>query len=146
MEESSLGGSKYFLLLIDDYSRYCWVYFIKLKSEAFGYFQVFKALVEKSTGCKIKALCNDCGGEFFSNEFKAFCSELGIKRELTVSYIPQHNRVVKRKNRTTVEMARILLTTKGLPKTLWAKTVATTIDVINITPNVVVFGKTPFKI
>lgn len=77
MEEMSLGGSKYFFLLVDDYRRFCLVCFTKSKPEAFGCFRAFKALVEKHAGCQIKALRTNSGGEFISNEFKHFGWSLG---------------------------------------------------------------------
>ena len=46
MDTSSIGVCNYFITFIDDYSRKTWVYFLKHKSDAFGYFQQFKALVE----------------------------------------------------------------------------------------------------
>ena len=46
MEASSIGGCNYFLTFINEYSRKTWVYFLKHKSDAFGYFQQFKELVE----------------------------------------------------------------------------------------------------
>ena len=45
----TIGGCYYFVTFIDDYSRKVWVYFMKAKSEVFGYFQEFKAMVEKET-------------------------------------------------------------------------------------------------
>ena len=50
MSIESLGGSRYFLLFIDDYSRMSWVYLLKLKSKVFENFRKFKALVEKQSG------------------------------------------------------------------------------------------------
>lgn len=47
MSEESLGDNKYFFLLVDDYSKWCWVYFLKNKSEAFQKFQNFHTLVER---------------------------------------------------------------------------------------------------
>ena len=43
----SFSGFKYFLTFIDYYSRCAWVYFLKLKSEVFDMFLVYKALVQK---------------------------------------------------------------------------------------------------
>ena len=54
----SYGNSRYVLNLIDDFSRYCWVYFLKQKSEVFETFKVFKYLVENMSGNKIKVLGN----------------------------------------------------------------------------------------
>ena len=69
IKPNSLGNSNYFLLFIDDFSRKTWVYFLKQKSEVFGVFKKFKAIVEKESGHKIKAMRSDRGGEFTSNEF-----------------------------------------------------------------------------
>ena len=53
---TSIGGCKYFLLLVDDFSRWMWVYTLSGKSEAFSTFKRFKSMVEKSSGYKIKTL------------------------------------------------------------------------------------------
>ena len=89
MSVESLGGSRYFLLFTDDYNRMSWVYFLKLKSEAFENFKQFKDLVEKQSGCPLKTLRSDRGGEFTSNAFAIFCKRNGIHRELTAPYKPQ---------------------------------------------------------
>ena len=73
MNTKSFGGSQYFLLFTDDYSRMSWVYFLKLKSETFDNFRKFKVLVERQSGRYIKTLRTDRGGEFLSNEFSSFC-------------------------------------------------------------------------
>ena len=52
IKPSSLGGNNYFLLFIDDFSRKTWVYFLKQKSEVFGAFKKFKAMVEKESGIR----------------------------------------------------------------------------------------------
>ena len=56
LPSASFSGFKYFLTLIDDYSRCTWVYFLKLKSEVFNMFLAYKALVEKQSGHQI--ICN----------------------------------------------------------------------------------------
>ena len=84
-----------FLLFIDDYSRMSWVFFLKHKSETFENFKKFKALVEKQSGCSIKTLRSDRGGEFNFNEFNIFCEENGIHRELTTPYTPEQNGVAE---------------------------------------------------
>jgi hypothetical protein len=65
----STYGEHYFMLIIDDYTRLTWVYFLKEKSEAFEKFKTYKALVENETDLKIKCLRSDNGGEFTSKEF-----------------------------------------------------------------------------
>lgn len=73
---------------IDDFSRKIWVYFLVEKSEAFTTFKNYKNQVEKETGLAIKGLRTDRGGEFTSLEFTNFCSENGIRRQLTAPYTP----------------------------------------------------------
>lgn len=145
MTTESLGGSKYFLIFTDDFSRMSWVFFLKLKSETFDNFQRFKALVEKPNDRCIKALCMDRGGVFLSNEFSIFCEENGIHRDLTAPYTPEQNGVVERKNHTVVEMARSLLKAKGLPNEYWPEAVTTAVYLLNISPTRAVPNQTPYE-
>lgn len=127
MNTQSLAGSRYFILFTDDYSRMSWVYFLKFKSETFANFKKFKALVENQIGTKIKVLRTDRGGEFVSQEFKLFCQDNVIHRELTAPCTAEQNGIVERKNRTVVEMARSMLKSKNLPNQLWAEAIHTVI-------------------
>ena len=72
MQNESIAGNKYFMLLIDDHTRMSWVYFLRQKSEALTCFRKFKAMVELQFGFKVKCLRSDRGGEFVSNEFDRF--------------------------------------------------------------------------
>lgn len=65
MRTESLAGSKYFLLIIDDFSRMSWAYFNTFKSEAFECFKKFKAQVEKQCNQKLKSLRTDRGENSF---------------------------------------------------------------------------------
>ena len=60
----SYGGSRYVLTFIDDYSRFCRVYFLKLKFEVFEQLKVWKALVENQSGKKIKVFQTDNRKEY----------------------------------------------------------------------------------
>ena len=124
MQTKLLGGSIYFLLFIDDYSCMSWVYFLQHKSKTFQKFQIFK---ENQTGCHIKVLRTDRGGEFISKEFNLFCEEEGIQRELIAPYTPEQNGIAERKNRTIVKMARSMLQARRLPNQFWAEAVATSV-------------------
>ena len=79
----------YIMSLFDDYSRKTWIYFLKGKNEVFNKFKEFKDLVENLSEKKIKTFKSDNGREFTSGEFKTFCSEVGVKRELCTPYNPQ---------------------------------------------------------
>ena len=99
MPSISLSGYEYYVTFIHDYSRKTWIYFLKNKSEVFGKFKEFKALIENQSEKRIKTLTSDNGGEYTSKEFEALCKEAGIKTKLTTPYNPEHNGVAERKNR-----------------------------------------------
>ncbi|KAI5336045.1 hypothetical protein L3X38_026179 [Prunus dulcis] len=88
MQNESIGGNKYFITFIDDYSRMCWVYFLKNKSSVISVFKKFKPLVELQSGFNLKKLRSDRGGEYTSHEFLDYCSDLGMERQLTIAYSP----------------------------------------------------------
>ena len=98
MQTETIGGNKYFVFFVDDYYRMSWVFFVRHKSEAFGCFKKFIAMVERQFGCKLKALRTDRGGEFMSKEFAGLREELGVKREHKTPYTLQQNGVAERKN------------------------------------------------
>ena len=75
-------------------------YFFKSKDELFGKFKEFKSLVENISERNMNTLRSDTVGDYTSNEFGNFCKYVGIKREITTPYNPQHNGVVERKNQT----------------------------------------------
>ncbi|KAH9687063.1 hypothetical protein KPL70_014633 [Citrus sinensis] len=128
---ASSSGKRYLITFIDDYSRKVWVSFLSEKSHALEAFKIFKISVEKETGCSIKGLRTDKGGEFTSHEFTAFCSEHGINKQLTAAYTPQQNGVAERKNRTIMNMVRNMLSGKSVPKCFWPEAVNWTVHVLN---------------
>lgn len=65
-----LGGSWCYISLIEDCSRFFWIYILEKKSEALKYFKEWLASVEKQSGNSLKMLRSDNGGECLSLEFK----------------------------------------------------------------------------
>ncbi|KAG8495997.1 hypothetical protein CXB51_009246 [Gossypium anomalum] len=145
MKTQTLNSSRYFILFIDDFSRYCWIYFLKNKSEVTSVFLKFKTAVETETGCKLKTLRLDNGTEYTSSGFNTFCDEACIKHQLTNTYTPQQNGVSERKNRSLMDMARCLLFEKNLPKNMWAGAVNTAVHLQNRLPTKALQHKTPFE-
>jgi len=72
------GEKKYFMTLIDDRTRFCYVYLLKTKDEALHYFKIYKAEVENQLERKIKRLWSDRGGEYFSKEFNLFVRNMEL--------------------------------------------------------------------
>ncbi|KAE8731263.1 hypothetical protein F3Y22_tig00002840pilonHSYRG00865 [Hibiscus syriacus] len=138
---SSLGGSRYYVTFIDDFSRKVWVYFLKQKSEVFEKFKLWKAEVENQTGRKIKCLRSENGTEYIDSQFLQFCKEHGIQRHFIVRKTPQQNGVTERMNRSLNERARCLRFNAGLPKHFWAEAVNMACYLINRSPRASLAGK-----
>jgi transposase InsO family protein len=141
----SLQGSLYFILFIDDFTRMCWIFFLKFKHEVAGVFVKFKNMVETQSGCKIQFLRSDNGKEYTSTQFNLFCDDAGIVHQLTTPYTPQQNGVSERRNRSVMEMARCMLHEKDLPKPFWAEAANTAVFLQNRLPTKVLKDKTPFE-
>ena len=107
----------YFMLIIDDFSRMTWVSFLKNKSEALDKFKIFKALAENQTGCKLKCIRSDRGGEFTNYEFADLCNEHGIKQQFTIAGTPQQNGVAERQNRSVQQISRAMMQEKNIAQT-----------------------------
>lgn len=94
----SLGGSRYFVTFMDDYSRYIHVRFLQHKDEEFEAFRSYKAHAEKQTGRKIKAVRSDNGGEYISWEFQRYLDTERIVHQWTCPHTPQMNGRAERLN------------------------------------------------
>jgi transposase InsO family protein len=141
-----LKGEKYFILLVDDYTRMTAVFFLENKSEAFENFKVYKEMVENEMDSKIKCLRSDNGGEFTSKEFMDYCSSHGIKRQFLVAMTPQQNGVVERKNMPIQEMARTMLMDSKLKDIFWTHAVYTSVHIQNRVMLINNTDKTPYEL
>ena len=128
---ASLYGSRYGLVIVDDYSRWTWVKFIKSKDVACDVFSSFCTQIQSEKESKILKVRSDHGGEFENEPFEAFCEKHGIFHEFSSPRTPQQNGVVERKNRTLQEMARTMIHENNLPKHFWAEAVNTACYVQN---------------
>lgn len=140
---NTIGGGRYYMSLIDDYSRKTWIYILKEKSEAFEKFKEWCTEVELEKGCKVKCLRTDNGLEYLSREFVSFCKQRGIKRHRRVPMNPQKNGVQERANRTIVERVRCMLFSSGLGKKFWGEAASTTVYLLNKCPSSAINGDTP---
>src|SRR6185369_3673403 len=125
------GGKRYFMTLIEDATRFCYVYLLRTKDEALDYFKIYKAEVENQLERKIKRLRLDRGGEYFTKIFDEFCEEHGIIHERTPPYSPESNGIAERKNRTVTDLVNSMLDTAGLSKAWWGEAVLTSCHVLN---------------
>lgn len=144
--ELSLSGARYFLTIVDDYSRGVWVYLLREKSEAYGCLIKFCNLIKTQFGWEVKIVRSDNGREFTSGHIHKFYLERGIIHQTSCVNTPQQNGRVERKHRHILNVARALKFQSGLPNKFWGEFVLTAAHLINITPTQLLSGKTPFEL
>ena len=83
IKTKSLSENRFVFILVDDFSRFTWVFFLEHKDQAFSHFQVFRKRVEKDFFFPILRIRSDRGGEFINRSFITYCEEHGIKYELS---------------------------------------------------------------
>ncbi|GAU23070.1 hypothetical protein TSUD_183690 [Trifolium subterraneum] len=146
IQVESIGGNKYFVTFIDDFSRKLWTYLIKKKSDVLDVFIKYKSMVERQSGHKLKTLRTD-GGDDFSRKLwtylikkKSDVLDVFIKYKSMVERQSGHKLKTlrtdggERKNRTIMNMMRSMLNGKHLPKELWGEAVSTATYILNKCP------------
>jgi transposase InsO family protein len=128
----SIDGSKYCLVIVDDYSRFTSVFFSQEKSQNQETLKRFLRWDQNEFGLRIKKIRSDNGTEFKNSQIEAFLEEEEvIKHEFSSPYTPQQNGVVERKNRTLLDMARTMLDKYKTPNRFWAEAINTACYSIN---------------
>ena len=82
-------GQRYFLLLVDDLSRFMWVTILGSKGEAADAIKRAQAAAEVESDRKLLVLRTDNGGEFTAAEFTAYYTDEGIQHHYSAPYSPQ---------------------------------------------------------
>ncbi|WJZ84553.1 hypothetical protein VitviT2T_004153 [Vitis vinifera] len=139
----SLSGAKYFLTIVDDYSRFTWVFFMHHKSETQHLLVNFFSFVQTQFHVSIANIRVDNGGEFFS--MREFFKQKGTTYQHSCVYTPQQNGVVERKHRHILESARAFRFQAHLPLPFWAECVSTVVHIINRLPTPLLSHQTPFE-
>ena len=146
---NSITGSRYFMIFVDDKTRYTWVYFLKTKdhSVALQTFKDFKTLIEKQSGCQIKRFrCDNGKGEYDNQYFKGYLTQEGISYEPSAPYTQNQNGVSERKICTISNITRSLLADAGLSEGFWEELVRTAVYLNNRSPTrALPCGVTPYE-
>ncbi|KAJ9560650.1 hypothetical protein OSB04_005810 [Centaurea solstitialis] len=109
MRVQSINGKKYVLVMVDDYSRYTWVKFLRSKDEAPAIIISVLKEVQVNLQSQVQKIRSDHGTEFKNKVLGGYLESVGIKHTFAAVRTPQQNGVVERRNRTLVEAARTML-------------------------------------
>jgi transposase InsO family protein len=142
----SIGINKYGLVIIDDYSRFTWVFFLQDKSETQEVLKKFLKMEQNEFDAKVKRIRSDNGTEFKNTQVEDYLDEEGIKHEFLDPYTPQQNRVAERKNKTLIEMVGTMLDEYKTFNWFWAEAVNMTCHAINRLYLHKLLRKTPYEL
>ncbi|KAI3746827.1 hypothetical protein L6452_09268 [Arctium lappa] len=146
MRTQSLGGKKYMLVIVDDYSRYTWVKFLRSKDETPKVLITFLKTTLVNMQRHVKFLRTDNGTNFKNKIVEEYLESVGISHQYSAARTPEQNGVVKRQNRTLVEAAHTMLSQSDLPLFLWAEVVSTACHTQNRSIIHRRFQKTPYEL
>jgi transposase InsO family protein len=91
----SMGGKWYILVIVDDYSRYSWIFFLESKDEVFKHFQSLAFRLNNEHPNCLKVIHSDNGTEFRNASFDQFCLEHDVDQQFSTPHVPQQNRVME---------------------------------------------------
>lgn len=139
---STHNGYKYFATLVDDHSRYTWIYLLKQKYDIKEIFSRFYTFILTQFGKKIKVFRSDNAREL---DFNDFFAEKGIEHQKSCVGKPQQNSVVERKHQHLLNVARSLLFQSQIHIQFWGECVLTAAYLINRTPSEVLKNVSPYQ-
>ncbi|KAK2989169.1 hypothetical protein RJ640_014132 [Escallonia rubra] len=143
---STISGAKYFLTIVDDYSRAVWVYLMHDKGQTGTLLRNFCNMVHTQFGKLVKIIQSDNGHEFDSQSMTQFYNDHGILHQISMVDTPKQNGRVERKHRHILEVAQALRFQANLPIEFWGECVLIAAHLINRTPSAILKHKTPHEL
>ncbi|GJY10810.1 retrovirus-related pol polyprotein from transposon TNT 1-94 [Tanacetum coccineum] len=129
MRVQSINGRKYILVIIDDFSRFSWVNFLRSKDEVPEFVIKFLKMIQVHLNATVRNIRTDNGTEFFNQTLRAYYEEVGISHQTSVARTPQQNGTVERRNCTLVEAAQTMLIFLKALLFLWAEALKPKADI-----------------
>ena len=127
----SLGGKRYIIVVVDDFTRHTWIILLRSKSDAPEHIEALSTRLHNEKSLKIDRIQSDHGKEFKNSYMESFCTRSGISQEFSTSITPQQNGVVERKNRVIQKMARAMSHNKDVARNLWGEAVNIACHTVN---------------
>ena len=140
------NGFRWFLICVDNHSRFCWVYLMKHKAEVARILKNLCQSIKRQFGVNVQGFRTDNAKDFCNNELREFFEQEGIRHETSCTYTPQQNGLAERKIGDIMDKFRTLTEQSQLPKTLWSLSVMTYVHLINRLPTNTVKMKSPIEV
>ncbi|GJS56310.1 retrovirus-related pol polyprotein from transposon TNT 1-94 [Tanacetum coccineum] len=146
MHVESINGKKYILVIVDDYSRFTWVKFLRSKDKAPDFIIKFLKMIQVRLNETVKNIRTDNKTKFVNQTMRSCYEDVSISNETFVACTTQENGVVERQNWTLVEAARTMLIYANAPVFLWAEAVVTACYTQKCSLIRLRHGKTPYEL
>ena len=141
----SMGGSRYFVLFIDDYSRYTWIFMMKNRHELPQIYINFAKMIKTQFSKTIKVFRRDNAMEYRDSKLLSFLGEQGTLSEFSCPYTSQQNGRAERKHRHILDSVRAMLISASCPERVWGEACLTAVHIINRLPSSVLGNVSPFE-
>lgn len=142
---TTLRGERYWLTIVDDYSRHGWTVLLHTKDQAKLRIIEWIALQERQTQHKVKHVHGDRGGEFLNNVLLGHLKSMGVEYTFSNPDSPQQNGVAEARNKATGRILRALLLQSEAPRSLWGYAVSHATYLNNLFPHGLLEGRTPYE-
>ncbi|GKF27266.1 retrovirus-related pol polyprotein from transposon TNT 1-94, partial [Tanacetum coccineum] len=143
---ANVNGKKYILVIVDDYLRFTWVKFLRLKNEAPYFIIIFLKMIQVWLKVPVQRNRTNIRTEFVNQTLREYYEKIGISHETSIARSPQQNGVVEKGNRTLIKAAHTMLIYVKAPLFLWAEAVATACYTQNRSIVHLRHGKTPYEL
>lgn len=134
---------RFFLTIVDDFTRFTWVFMMSHKSETRQHIVKFCKMVQTQFNCVIRSIHSDNGQEFI---FTDFYQSAGIIHQRSCTYTPHQSSVFERKQQYILQVARSLLFYSSLPLKYWCNGVLVATHIINRIPSTAIQGQIPYEL
>ena len=152
----SREGHRFWLVIVDDFSRCPWVYFMKHKSEALEIYKQWKTDIQTHLRTEIgqedfsksytRFIQSDGGTEYTNKAFRNQLRTNGTILETSAPYTPEQNGLAEQMNQTLATLANSMLEGSKLPKSFWADAMSTAADISVQSLTSTLGGKVPYQV
>ncbi|GFY82953.1 hypothetical protein Acr_02g0011930 [Actinidia rufa] len=142
---STMGGSQYFVIFVDDFSRYTWLYLLKNRSQLQQTYYDFARMIKTQFSRDIKVFRSDNAQEYYDTSFLTFLREQGTLPHRSCPGTSQQNGRAERKHRHLLDTTRALLISSGCPESFWGEAALTAAYTINRVPSPLLGNLTPYE-
>ena len=141
----TMGGCRYFIIFIDDFSRFTWIYLLKNRSEIPQIYINFATMIHTQFSKCIKTFRRDNASEYRDSKLLSFLAKQGTTSEFSCPGTSQQNGRAERKHRHILDSIRAMLFSSSCPERIWGEAALTAVYVINRLPSSVLGNVSPFE-